>query len=45
MPANILNPLVAMMVLTFVVWVFMYVRPRVRHQTAVFDHLPTAPLI
>ncbi|MFY9478048.1 MAG: MAPEG family protein [Aquabacterium sp.] len=26
MPANILNPLVAMMVLTFVVWVFMYVR-------------------
>jgi hypothetical protein len=26
MPANILDPLVAMMVLTFVVWVFMYVR-------------------
>lgn len=26
MPANILNPLVAMMVLTLVVWVFMYVR-------------------
>ena len=26
MPANILNPLVAMMVLTFVVWVFMYAR-------------------
>lgn len=26
MPANLLNPLVAMMVLTFVVWVWMYAR-------------------